>query len=58
VIVFSIIGVLAHREKKQKKKEGQLELTSTPSDGPALSVEEGNTKALELGVQTVEVRNI
>ena len=32
VIVFAIIAVLAHREKKQKKREGQLGPSSTKSD--------------------------
>jgi ACS family pantothenate transporter-like MFS transporter len=55
VIVFVAIAVLAHREKMQQKRAGQLELASSPPDSPSPSVEEGNEKRVALGVQEVRV---
>jgi len=40
VIVFAIIAVLAHNEKKQKKREGQLGPSSTISDLDGLTIGE------------------
>ncbi|OAP54784.1 hypothetical protein AYL99_11232 [Fonsecaea erecta] len=55
VIIFGVIAVLAHREKKQKKRNGQLELTSSPSDPPTPSIEDSIEKKPSLGVQAVEI---
>ena len=39
VIIFTVIAVLAHREKKQKKRQGQLTPTSDLSDSEARAVD-------------------
>jgi ACS family pantothenate transporter-like MFS transporter len=44
VIVFTIIGVLAHREKIQKKRDGQLVPAPGSSDLESPSIGEGNEK--------------
>ncbi len=54
VIVFTIIAVLAHREKIQKKRAGQLEVVS-PSDSPLPGIDEENDKKVALGVQELRV---
>jgi ACS family pantothenate transporter-like MFS transporter len=51
VIVFTIITVLAHREKIQKKRHGQLEPVSVSSDSPAASIGDGNEKKVALRVE-------
>ena len=54
VIVFAIIGVLAHREKKQKKREGQVGPATPPSDSPTPSIGHEDKKVAS-GVQAVEI---
>jgi hypothetical protein len=49
VIVFTIIAVLDHREKKQKKRNGGLTRTSAASDSPNGDSLDGNEKHLPLG---------
>jgi MFS transporter, ACS family, pantothenate transporter len=44
VIVFTIIRVLAHREKIQKKGDGQLNPASGSSDLESPSIGKGNEK--------------
>jgi ACS family pantothenate transporter-like MFS transporter len=44
VIVFTIIGMLAHREKMKKKRDGQLNPASGSSDLESPSIGEGNEK--------------
>jgi ACS family pantothenate transporter-like MFS transporter len=44
VIVFAIIGVLAQREKIQKKRDGQLNPAPGSSDLESPSIEGGNEK--------------
>jgi ACS family pantothenate transporter-like MFS transporter len=58
VIVFTIITVLAHREKLQKKRKGQLPAPSHASaEEPSTpSVDDGNEKNLSVGVHAVNVK--
>ncbi|KAF2674098.1 putative pantothenate transporter liz1 [Microthyrium microscopicum] len=44
VIVFTIITVLAHREKLQKKRNGELPAASTSSNSSTPSIDDGNEK--------------
>jgi ACS family pantothenate transporter-like MFS transporter len=44
VIVFTIIGVLAHREKIQKKRDGQLNPAPGALDLESPSIDGGNEK--------------
>ena len=39
VIIFTVIALLAHREKKQKKRQGQLTPSSDLSDSEARAVD-------------------
>ncbi|OQV00239.1 hypothetical protein CLAIMM_05764 [Cladophialophora immunda] len=55
VIVFGLIALLAHREKKQKKRNGELELSSAEIDPPTPFTGETNEKKPSLGVQAVEI---
>jgi len=48
VIVFTIITLLAHREKLQKKRDGQLKPASASLDSNTPSID-GNEKKLSLG---------
>ena len=48
VIVFAIIIVLEHREKKQKKRDGQLKPGPASSDTSTPSIGYGNEKKLPL----------
>lgn len=48
VIVFTIIAVLAHREKKQKKGEVQFEPATGLSDSSKLNIGDSNEKKLSL----------
>jgi len=48
VIVFTIIGVLAHREKIQKKRDGQLNPASATSDLESRSINKGDEKKVPL----------
>jgi len=48
VIVFTIITVLAHREKKQKKRNGQLKHASASSDSSSPVIDDGIEKKLPL----------
>ncbi|TAQ86071.1 hypothetical protein B7494_g5617 [Chlorociboria aeruginascens] len=57
VIVFIVIAVLAHREKKQKKRDGELP-TSNSLDSSIPSLNDEDEKKLDLGVQTVEIQNV
>jgi ACS family pantothenate transporter-like MFS transporter len=57
VIVFIIITVLAHREKIQKKRAGQVEPVLSSSDSPTPSIGAKNEK-LPAGSHAVEVREV
>jgi ACS family pantothenate transporter-like MFS transporter len=57
VIVFIVIAVLAHREKLQKKRNGELNVESVSSDSPAPSIDVGNEKKLSSGVVVTPVSN-
>lgn len=48
VIVFILITVLAHREKIQKKRDGQLEPAFVTSDLSTPSISDGIEKKLPL----------
>ncbi len=48
VIIFTVITLLAHREKIQKKRDGQLKPSSTLSDPPSPGISDGNEKKLSL----------
>jgi ACS family pantothenate transporter-like MFS transporter len=56
VIVFTVIAVLAHREKIEKKRRGEL------GPAPALSVTDSSARSIEDGgekkVDRVEVSEI
>lgn len=54
VIVFTIITILAHREKIQKRRNGQLEPASASLDSSAPSIGD-EEKKVSLGVRTVEI---
>ncbi len=49
VIIFTAIFVLAQREKKQNKRNGQLEPTSGLPDSSVLAIGDGNEKKSSLG---------
>lgn len=49
--------VLANRERKQKKRDGELDPVSNLSDSPAPSIGEKNEKSLSSEVNTVEIWN-
>ncbi len=49
VIIFTAILLLAQREKKQKKRNGQLEPASGLPDSSVLAIGDGNEKKSSLG---------
>jgi hypothetical protein len=49
VVVFTIIAILAHREKKQKKKNGEPTRASVLADSPTSGSVDGSEKRLPLG---------
>jgi hypothetical protein len=49
VIVFTIIAILDHREKKQKRKNGELTRASILADSPTAGSVDGSEKRLPLG---------
>ena len=55
VIVFIIIAVLDHREKIQKKRNGELNTASALSESSAPSIGDGNEKKVPLGVGEIAV---
>jgi ACS family pantothenate transporter-like MFS transporter len=57
VIVFIIIAVLAHREKIQKKRNGELNAASVSLDSPSPSIDDGSEKKLSSGIVVTPVRN-
>jgi hypothetical protein len=57
VIVFISIAVLAHREKVQKKRKGELAPPVEPALTAELEVGDRSEKNMALGVQAVEIRN-
>ncbi|KAE8449068.1 hypothetical protein EG329_008656 [Mollisiaceae sp. DMI_Dod_QoI] len=48
VIVFTIIAVLAHREKLQKKRNSELHFAGNSSDASTPRISDGNEKKLEV----------
>lgn len=48
VIVFTIIAVLANKEKKQKKRNGELKSLSNASDSPTPTISHADEKRLPL----------
>src|SRR6188768_3928341 len=48
VIVFTLIAVLAHREKMQKKRNGELRATVSPSDSVVGSVDDNGEKRISI----------
>lgn len=59
MIVFSLIAFLAHREKKKKKRAGQLTpASSAVSEGlhaeDGISVVDGSEKKVSVGVKAVD----
>ena len=49
VIVFTIIAILDHREKKQKRRNGELTRASVLADSPTTGSVDGSEKRLPLG---------
>lgn len=49
MIVFTIIAILDHREKKQKRKNGELTRASILADSPTAGSVDGSEKRLPLG---------
>jgi hypothetical protein len=49
VIVFIIIAVLDDREKKQKKRSGELTFNSASAEGSSPEIDHGSEKKLPLG---------
>jgi hypothetical protein len=49
VIVFTIIAILDYREKKQKRKNGELTRASVLADSPTAGSVDGSEKRLPLG---------
>ncbi len=48
VIVFTIIAVLAHREKIQRKRAGELKPASASLDSSTPNSDDGNEKKVSL----------
>jgi ACS family pantothenate transporter-like MFS transporter len=48
VIVFTVITILAHREKSQKKRDGQLRAAPASLNSSTPDIEDGNEKKLTL----------
>jgi len=48
VIVFIVITILAHREKLQKKRSGELRVTADTSDSSVASISREDEKKLTL----------
>ena len=63
VIVFGIIAVLAHRERLQKKRRGEIDSASTESNSSVypkgeideVGVGHGNVKQVSLSMKEVEI---
>jgi ACS family pantothenate transporter-like MFS transporter len=49
VIVFTIFAILDHREKKQKRKNGELTRASVLADSPTAGSVDGSERRLPLG---------
>lgn len=49
MILFTIIAILDHREKKQNKKHGELTHASVLTDSPTAGSVDGSEKRLPLG---------
>lgn len=48
MIVFIVITILAHREKLQKKRSGELRVTADTSDSSVASISREDEKKLTL----------
>ena len=48
MIVFTIMAVLAHREKIQKKRNGELRAPADPSDSSVASINYDGEKKVSL----------
>jgi ACS family pantothenate transporter-like MFS transporter len=48
VIVFTLITILAHQEKLEKKRDGQLNPRFSSSDSSTPSIGDGNEKKIPL----------
>jgi ACS family pantothenate transporter-like MFS transporter len=57
VIVFVIIAILAHREKVQKKRRGELQSPTRVLDSETQSTDDGNEKSDGIKKKVVAVRD-
>ena len=53
LIVFTAIAVLSHRERKQLKRSGQVNLTSASSDSAEFNSGENEKKVASVDVEHV-----
>jgi ACS family pantothenate transporter-like MFS transporter len=58
IIVFTTIGILAHRERKEKKRLGELSPASAALDSPTTSIAGKDENDFGTAVQIVDVQKL
>jgi hypothetical protein len=58
ILVFTAIDILAHRERKQKKRLGEVSPASAALDSPITGIAGKDENDFGAAVQTVEIQKL